>query len=25
VLSCVAGPDVQLSVQKATGVRVLGP
>jgi acetolactate decarboxylase len=25
VLSCVVGPDVQLSVQKATGVRVLGP
>lgn len=24
VLSCVAGPDVQLSVQRASGVRVLG-
>ena len=24
VLSCVAGPDVQLSVQRAAGVRVLG-
>lgn len=24
VLSCVAGPDVQLSVQRASGVRILG-
>jgi hypothetical protein len=24
VLSCIAGPDVQLSVQRAAGVQVLG-